>query len=311
MASSVQKKTAIVTGAGSGISLAFAELLLKSGCNVVFADLALRPEAVDVVSAYSLSTDTKARALFQQTDVTDWDQLSRLFSLATTEFGGVDIVCPGAGVYEPPFSSFWFPPESSAVSKDDPSQSRYKALDINLTHPIRCTQLAISHFLSQHPPKEGEKVPYRGTVVHISSIAAQVSPVFAPIYNATKAGLSHFIRSLAPLEDRFGIRVNGVAPGIIKTPLWTEHPEKLKMIDSNFDDWVTPQEVAQVMLDCIVGDDSVGGTILEIGLKQVRKVEVRNDPGPKGAGHELPSAGLCADDVWSVLGMPGWGINPS
>ncbi|KAI9843293.1 MAG: hypothetical protein M1837_006508 [Sclerophora amabilis] len=334
MIPSVAGSTAIVTGAGSGkwnpgsvhlsrvgssiiqylprllgINLAFASLLLSKGCNVIFADLSLRPEAADVVSAYSTSSDHKARAIFQQTDVTDWGQLSSLFALATSEFGGANIVCPGAGVYEPPMSSFWLPPESSPLSKDDPSQSRYKTLDINLTHPIRCTQLAIAHFLARPLRTAGvNRVLSRGTVVHISSIAAQVSPLFVPIYNASKAGLSHFVRSLAPLEKQIGIRVNGVAPGLIKTPLWTEHPEKLKMINDDFDDWVSPEEVAEVMLNCVVQEENVGGTILEIGKGQVRRVEVFGDRGPQGAGIDLPKASICDDDVWKLLGTSGWGI---
>ena len=53
---------------------------------------------------------------------------------------------------------------------------------------------------------------------------------------------------MAYLDQLFGIRVTAVAPGVIKTPLWTDHPEKLKMVDEGADAWVTPEEVAQVML---------------------------------------------------------------
>lgn len=97
MAFSVGGKTAIVTGAGSGICFSFAQLLLRRNCNVVLADLKLRPEAE------SLLNDKKSggRAIFQRTDVTKWKELERMFKVAESEFGGADIVCPGAGVYEP------------------------------------------------------------------------------------------------------------------------------------------------------------------------------------------------------------------
>lgn len=101
MSHSIQGKTAIVTGAGSGINLAFAEQLLNGGCNVLFADLALRPEAQKQVDAYSGVAESKSRAIFQQTDVTNWSHLERMFERAEEEFGDIDIVCPGAGVYEP------------------------------------------------------------------------------------------------------------------------------------------------------------------------------------------------------------------
>lgn len=100
MAMNVEGKTAIITGAGSGINLCFAIALLSKGCNVVFADLALRTEAAAVVSKYSL-TSTGAKAVFQETDVRDWAQLDRMFEVAIKHFGGADIICPGAGVYEP------------------------------------------------------------------------------------------------------------------------------------------------------------------------------------------------------------------
>jgi 3-hydroxybutyrate dehydrogenase len=102
MALSVAGKTAIVTGAGSGINYCFARLLLQKQCNVIFADLALRPEAKDLVSQYSSkSVFDCPRAVFQKTDVTNWSQLDQTFRIAREEFNGADIVCPGAGIFEP------------------------------------------------------------------------------------------------------------------------------------------------------------------------------------------------------------------
>lgn len=94
----LKDKTAIVTGAGAGINLCFAKLLLSKGCNVVFADLQLRPEAQEVVDAYQ---NGSPRAVFQETNVIDWMQLERMFKVCEQHFGSVDIVCPGAGVFEP------------------------------------------------------------------------------------------------------------------------------------------------------------------------------------------------------------------
>jgi NAD(P)-dependent dehydrogenase (short-subunit alcohol dehydrogenase family) len=100
MAMRVDGKTAILTGAGSGITFCFAKLLLSKGCNVVIADLTLRPESEALVAQHPL-TSPGAKAVFQKTDVTDWTQLDKMFEVATERFGGIDIVCPGAGVYEP------------------------------------------------------------------------------------------------------------------------------------------------------------------------------------------------------------------
>ncbi|EKD14052.1 NAD-dependent 15-hydroxyprostaglandin dehydrogenase [Drepanopeziza brunnea f. sp. 'multigermtubi' MB_m1] len=64
MAMNVTGKTAIVTGAGSGINLCFAVKPSEKDCNIVFADLALRPEAESIVSQYPL-TSANAKAVFQ------------------------------------------------------------------------------------------------------------------------------------------------------------------------------------------------------------------------------------------------------
>lgn len=85
-----------------GINLSFAKLLLANGCNVLFADLGLRPEAEAVVNEYATASgSSSARAVFQKTDVIDWTQLEKMFDVAEREFGDVDIVVPGAGVFEP------------------------------------------------------------------------------------------------------------------------------------------------------------------------------------------------------------------
>lgn len=65
---------------------------------MLIADLTLRPEAKALVETYSTGSP---QAIFQETDVRDWLQLERMFEVAEKELGEIDIVCPGAGVYEP------------------------------------------------------------------------------------------------------------------------------------------------------------------------------------------------------------------
>ncbi|KAJ5165445.1 Short-chain dehydrogenase/reductase SDR [Penicillium coprophilum] len=315
MSISVKGRSAIITGAGSGINLSFAKLLVESGCNVLIADLALRPEAQGLADKHKTGA---ARVIFQQTDVTDWVQLERMFEVAEREFGEIDIVCPGAGVYEPHWSNFWRPPGSSE-SKDSASGGRYALIDINVNHPIRTTQLAIAHFLKN---RTGARPKH---IVHISSIAGQNANLPAPIYCATKAAINGFVRSLADLDKKLGIRVTAVAPGVIKTPLWTDHPEKLKMVNDSTDKWVTPEEVAQVMLALvqqeqvseIIGDRSgrapqfqvKGGTILEVS-KTVRAVNQFNDPGPGNRpGNTVSDQNALEEESYRLMSQKGWGLS--
>ncbi|KAF1919459.1 hypothetical protein BDU57DRAFT_491836 [Ampelomyces quisqualis] len=303
----VKGKSAIVTGAGSGINYAFTALLLSRGCSVLLADLTLRPEAQVLLSQYKHGNP---RAVFCKTDVTSWRDLSHMFSSAIQEFAKIDILCPGAGIYDPHWSNFWHPPgpESDSQSRDSPSSSRYASLDVNITHPIRSTQLAIAHFLN--PPAQTDKAGPRNPkrVVIVSSIAGQNANLLTPLYVASKHAMNGFIRSLAPLEARFGIRVNGVAPGVIKTPLWMDHPEKLSLIDGEKDEWATAEEVAEGMLRCLEDEGLVGGKILEIGKGQTREVEALMDPGPSGRGHTVSKLMDGYEEVYGWLEVEGWGI---
>jgi NAD(P)-dependent dehydrogenase (short-subunit alcohol dehydrogenase family) len=106
-------------------------------------------------------------------------------------------------------SSFW----NFNKGADTNESSSFKSIDINFTHPIRTTQLAIDYFIRQ---KLGH-----GVVVLISSIAAQMPLLPIPLYTTSKHAISGFTRSLAHLEPTLNIRVNAVAPGTVLTPIWS------------------------------------------------------------------------------------------
>lgn len=159
-----------------------------------------------------------------------------------------------------------------------------------------------------------------------------MTPIVAPIYNATKHAINGFVRSLAPLDAELGLRVTAVAPGVIKTPLWTDNPEKLRLIGEN-NEWVTPEFVAERMVDLVEKDEievqnsSVpstglssgdardrinmvkvkGGFILEVG-KRVRVVEQFNDPGPSREGNTATHMGVADKEIFDRLKGGSWGI---
>ncbi|KAJ5172220.1 Short-chain dehydrogenase/reductase SDR [Penicillium capsulatum] len=315
MAFPVNGKSAVITGAGSGINLAWAKLLVENGCNVLIADLALRPEAQVFADAHAPGYP---RVVFQPTNVTQWNDLERMFDVAEREFGEIDIVCPGAGILEAVRpDSFWSPASSEDVKFD-----QYTVLDVNLVHPIRTTQMAISRFLRAN--ENAKRRPKH--IILISSIAGQSNWLVSSLYVASKHGISGFVRSLAKLDDQLGIRVTAVAPGIIKTPLWTDRAESAYVVNEKKDVWVTPQEVASAMLALVqqdqvsvVGDQSDaikqvpvhGGTILEVS-KTVRAVAVVNDPGPADRpGTTASGFHLVEEQIWGGLSQKGWGLAQS
>ena len=161
------------------------------------------------------------------------------------------------------------------------------------------------------------------------------------MYNASKHGISGFVRSLAPLDHHHQIRVTAVAPGVIDTPLWRDNPEKLRLVDESAgDEWVSAEEVAEVM-GMLVGSGGKeeievvrssaagsggaelsngdgpegkrmvrieGGLILEIGKGRVRKVEQFNDEGPSGAGTTAGKVSLADREIFEMLESGEWGV---
>lgn len=212
-------KTTIVTGAGSGIGHALAEMLLQAGSNVVFADLNLRPEAELTVKTHSVSTgESGPVALFHKTDVTDWAQLSNLWKTTLRTFGQIDVVANIAGVYEPPSSNFWKPPGISPESKDiiDANHGQYATISINYIAPVRLAQMAIDYWCRNPHVK--------GNFLAVSSMAAYLHSMESPLYMSSKAGLVSFIKSLGELYDALGIRVSAVCPGVVLVSLKLPFP---------------------------------------------------------------------------------------
>ncbi|OAP57667.1 hypothetical protein AYL99_08405 [Fonsecaea erecta] len=282
MAFQVRGKNAVVTGASSGINLAFAKLLASNGANVVVADVQETP----AFKEFQQGT-TATKVLFQKTDVSNWKDLERLFAFAKAELGPIDVLCNGAGVFEPDWSSFW---------KDTETES-YKSFDINVQGLVKGTRLGIRDQITRSKGrKSGETV---GVIINISSLAAQYALFNQPLYSTAKAAVSAFTRSLGPLHEEFGIKVVAVAPGMVMTPLWSENPEKMKAI-SEEDVFATPEELAETMLELVQNPEYEGGTVLERIKYSTRRVLV-DSPLPSGPGSTMSKMELIYDDTIALL----------
>jgi len=128
----------------------------------------------------------------------------------------------------------------------------------------------------------------------------------APLYNATKHALNGFVRTLGPLEARIGVRVVGVAPGVIRTPLWTEDPLKRRLVlEGEGDRWVEPEEVAGAMVEMVSSRGmEVEGGEGEGGRRRV--VAQFGDEGPRGEGVTVSGMGKVEGEIWEAL-REGWG----
>lgn len=144
--------------------------------------------------------------------------------------------------------------------------------------------------------KAGETV---GVILNISSLAAQRMLFNQPIYSASKAGVSAIVRSLAPLHEEYGIKVVAVAPGMVYTPLWTDHPDRIKAADAK-DIWITPEEQAEVMLEVVENGEYEGGTVLETLKDFTRRVYIDSSL-PEGPGSTISNLGLITQDTMALL----------
>ncbi|KAH0521920.1 hypothetical protein TsFJ059_005850 [Trichoderma semiorbis] len=255
MTLSVLGKHAIITGGGSGINLAFAKKLLSRGCSVLIGDLGLRPEAQELLKQYphdpsKSPSASRPSALFKKTDVRSWPQLTELTRTAEAAFPQVDIVVPGAGVFDPKWSSLL------GAAK--------------VVHPIRLSQLAIAHWTSWRIP---------GSLLVVGSMAGYLYGLGTPMYHASKHGVHGFVRSLGHLRETAGIRTAAIAPGAVNTPLLTDDLERRNAL--NADLAASPEDIADAMLELLEDPQYGDGTIFEATAEGTRVVPAFNAPMPE------------------------------
>lgn len=125
-----------------------------------------------------------------------------------------------------------------------------------------------------------------------------------PLYSASKAAISHFVRGMEFMEPAYNIRINAVAPGNVKTTLWTDAGRDVYHDEQKGDVWVTPDRVAKIMLDLVTKPEYVGGSVWEVSFDSVRKVEMLNDPGPDwtAKGLTLANVGVAQGELAELVG---------
>lgn len=175
----------------------------------MIADVKLRPEAEALVTKYASKDTTTPSVDFHKTDISDWGQIASLWKKTLETFGRIDIVVNGAGVYEPPSSTFWNAPGISPLAEDEANASPgvYHTFSVNTMGPIRLAQIAIDYWL--------ENRNIEGNLLWIASLGGYVHSLQTPLYFSSKAASASFVRSLGQLRKRLGIRNAAVCPGAV------------------------------------------------------------------------------------------------
>ncbi len=185
--------TAVVTGAGGGLGRASAELLASEGAHIVAVDIN-RSAVEDVVA--NLAT----KSIAVEADVADEAAVAHYMEEATATFGRVDLYHLNAGI----FGSFAAFPDLSANEFD-------RVMDVNVRGQFLGLRAAFRQFRVQ------ESV---GSIVVTASIASLRGSADLLAYQTSKHASAGLIHGAAMYGGPLGIRVNGVAPGIVPTDLF-------------------------------------------------------------------------------------------
>ncbi|GAB3662173.1 SDR family oxidoreductase [Actinocorallia lasiicapitis] len=196
-------KTALITGASRGIGKAIAFTLAAEGANVVLSSR--RQESLDEVAAELRAAHPGIGVLAKAAHVGDADQAAACVDAAMAEFGRLDVLVNNAG------TSPYFGP----MIEIDAARAE-KTVQVNQWAVVLWTQLAWGAWMKDNG----------GAVVNIASVGGFVTEHGIGYYNATKAAVIHLTRQFA-MELAPRVRVNAIAPGLVKTQLaralWEEN----------------------------------------------------------------------------------------
>lgn len=195
----LEGKAAIVTGAGRGIGKAIALTFAKEGVNVVINDIGSSAADTTAKEAKTLG----AQALAIKADVTNPDQVNEMVRRTLDGFKKVDILVNNAGI----IYSDAGPATRKLFANSTPGEWQGE-INLILYGVINCTKAVIEHMMKRKS----------GRIVNIASDAGRTGGFSTmSLYGAAKGGVIAFTKQIATEVASYGITVNVVSPGFVKT----------------------------------------------------------------------------------------------
>jgi len=195
-------KVALVTGSSRGIGQATAIELAKSGVSVVINNDKNRQEGLKVMNEIK---KTRQQAIYIQADVSDPNQVESMIEEVINELGRIDILINNAGITK----------DNRLQDMDIDDWNR--VISVNLTGTFNCTKSCVKYMKEQGG----------GRIINIASVVGVIGNFGQSNYAASKGGVISFTKTVAKEYARYGITVNAVAPGFIKTKMLETVPEKV------------------------------------------------------------------------------------
>ena len=198
----LENRTALVTGAASGIGRATAQAFAQAGARVLLADI---DEAGGAKAAAELRAAGHA-AEFLSVDLTSAASVEALATRVMEKFGAPDVIVNGAGWGKN--HPFW---EGTPELWD-------RIIALNFVGPMRLAKAFVPAMIERRS----------GHIINVASDAGRVGSLGETVYSGAKGGLIAFTKALAREVARYQINVNCVCPGPTDTPLMAAVPEKVK-----------------------------------------------------------------------------------